>query len=137
MKFVEFIKGIGTTLSKVLGDDPRYRVEASDEGVLVTELVKSGISKSDAAEAIKQYRDMAKVEKKYSSREEAAINLDSDDVGYKPQDKTTPETERRASFRDDSVMKMVRNTGIKNTSAKELPNSEREHGGRTRDSRTK
>lgn len=137
MKFVEFIKGIGTTLSKVLGDDPRYRVEASDEGVLVTELVKSGISKSDAAEAIKQYRDMAKVEKKYSSREEAAINLDSDDVGYKPQDKTTPETERSASFRDDSVMKMVRNTGIKNTSAKELPNSEREHGGRTRDSRTK
>lgn len=137
MKFIEFFKGIGTTLSKVLGDDPRYRVEESDEGVLVTELVKSGISKADAAEAIKSYRDMGKREKKYSSREEAAISLDSNDEGYKPQDRTTPETEKSTSFRDDSAMQMVRNTGIKNTSAKELPNSEREAGGRSRDSRTK
>ncbi len=137
MRFIDFFKGIGTTLSKVLGDDPRYRVEASDEGVLVTELVKSGISKADAAEALKQYRDMTKREKKYSSCEEAAISLDSNDEGYKPQSVTTPENEKSTSFRDDSSMQIVRNTGIKNTSANELPNNERKHGGRTRDSRTK
>lgn len=134
---MEFFKGIGTTLSKVLGDDPRYRVEPSDEGVLITELVKSGVSKADAAEAVKQYRDMVKIGKKYSNREEAAISLDSADEGYKPQDRTTPATEKSTSFRDDSAMQMVRNTGIKNTSAKELPNSEREQGGRNRDSRDK
>ena len=46
MRFVEFIKGIGNSLSKVLGDDPRYRVEPSDEGVLVTELVRNGFNKN-------------------------------------------------------------------------------------------
>lgn len=137
MKFVDFFKGIGSSLSRILGDDPRYRVEPSDEGVLVTELVKSGMSKNDAAEAIKQYRDLVRNEKKYSRQEEAAINLDSDDEGYTPSDNTTPVTEMNTSFRDDNAMKMVRNTGIKNTSANELPNSEREHGGRVRDSRSK
>lgn len=137
MKFVDFFKGIGSSLSRILGDDPRYRVEPSDEGVLVTELVKSGMSKNDAAEAIKQYRDLVRNEKKYSRQEEAAINLDSDDEGYAPSDNTTPVTEMNTSFRDDNAMKMVRNTGIKNTSANELPNSEREHGGRVRDSRSK
>lgn len=136
MKFIEFFKGIGTTLSKVLGDDPRYRVEESDEGVLVTELVKSGIDKANAAKVIESYRNMTRNEKKYSNLENAAINLDSNDIGYKLQE-NTPEAEKSNSFRDDSTMQMVRNTEIKNTSAKELPNSKREAGGRSRDSRTK
>lgn len=136
MKFIEFFKGIGTTLSKVLGDDPRYRVEESDEGVLVTELVKSGIDKANAAKVIESYRNMTRNEKKYSNLENAAINLDSNDIGYKLQE-NTPEVEKSNSFRDDSTMQMVRNTEIKNISAKELPNSKREAGGRSRDSRIK
>ena len=137
MGFIDVIKGIGSSLSKVLGDDARFRVESSDEGVLVTELVKSGVSKSDATEVIKQYRDMVKREKKYSNLEDSAINLDSDDVGYKPTDSTTPETEKSTSFRDDSTMKMVRNTEVKSVSAQELPNQERKPGGIERDSRLK
>lgn len=137
MRFVDVIKGIGSSLSKILGDDPRFRVEPSDEGVLVTELVKSGMTKADAAEAIKQYRDMAKEEKKYSRKEESAISLETSDKGYKSLESTTPETEKSTSFRDDSSMQMVRNTGIKSTSANELPNSERQQGGKERDSRMK
>lgn len=137
MRFVEFIKGIGNSLSKVLGDDPRYRVEPSDEGVLVTELVRNGFNKTDATEAVKKYRDIEKNGKKYAKQEEAAINLDYDDEGYKDSDGTTPKTEAGTSFRDDSAMKMVRNTGIKNTSANELPNSERKSGGKERSARTK
>ena len=36
MGFIDVIKGIGSSLSKVLGDDARFRVESSDEGFLVT-----------------------------------------------------------------------------------------------------
>lgn len=137
MGFIDVIKGIGSSLSKVLGDDPRYRVESSDEGVLVTEIVKSGMNKEDATEAIRQYRNLSKKEKKYSHQEESSINLDSNDEGYINSVKTTPETEKSTSFRDDEAMKMVRNTGVKSTSANELPNIERKQGGRARDSRTK
>lgn len=132
MKISEFFRQTGKNISifcqKVFGDNPEQYVEEDELGSLAIASNKgSTVGSYNLAELVKASRDMERAGKELSKRQEQAITLDSDETGYN----TTSRSERENSFRDSEEMKRIRNKR-NDTSAKDLPNSEREKGGETR-----
>lgn len=132
MKISEFFRQTGNNFSlfcqKVFGDNPEQYVEEDDLGALAVASDKgAAVGSYNLAELVKALRDAEKSGKEFQKKQERGIKLDSDENGYI----TTSKAERESAFRDSETMKSIRDKRS-DTSAKDLPNSEREQGGEVR-----
>lgn len=132
MKISEFLRQTGKNFSifcqKVFGDNPEQYVEEDDLGALAIASNKgAAVENYNLAELVKALRDAEKSGKEFQRKQEKAIRLDADENGYT----TTSKAERESAFRDSETMRSIRDKRS-DTSAKDLPNSEREQGGEVR-----
>lgn len=132
MRVSELLKRTGSNISyfckKVFGDNPELYVEATDDGALLAAAVTDGnLSKEEAAELVKAFRDAEKNGNAHTKTIDSSIKLDSDENGYS----TTSKAEKETSYRDSEAMKKIRDKR-NDTSARDLPNSVREQGGEAR-----
>ena len=87
MKLSEFLRRTGNNISlfcqKVFGDNPEQYVEENDDSALLLATVTGNLSKADAAELVKAFRDADKSASNFTRVENLSIQLDSKESGYK------------------------------------------------------
>lgn len=132
MKISEFLKTTTRNFSefckKFFGDNPEQYVESTDDAALLVDAITvPNVSKAEAAELIKAFRDAEKKGDYHTKVIDASIRLDSEENGYS----TTSKSEKGTSYRDSEAIRNIRDNR-NDTSAKDLPNIEREHGGEAR-----
>lgn len=133
MKISEILKTTFRTINefgkKFFGDNPEQYVESNDDETLLAAAVTgSNISKAEAAELVKAFRDAEKNGDYHTKVIGSSIKLDSEENGFNT---TTSKSERESSYRDSEAIRNIRDKR-NDTSAKDLPNIEREHGGEAR-----
>ncbi len=132
MRVSELLKRTGSNISyfckRFFGDNPELYVEPTDDGALLAATVTDGdLSKAEAAELVKAFRDAEKSGKAHTKIIDSSIRLDSDENGYS----TTSKAERETSYRDSEAIKELRDKR-NDTSARDIPNIAREQGGEAR-----